>query len=109
MSIFKGIPQIVSFAEAATRGVPNLVRAAEHGEDIVVERHGKAVAAVVSVAHLKAIKDLESDLRESVLLLSRLAIDSGDRTDLDDVISTFGFNRAELDAELEADIAAGHE
>ena len=109
MSIFKETPHVVSVTEAATRGVPNLVRAAEHGEDIVVERHGKAVAAVVSVAHLEAIKELESDLRESVLLLSRLATDSGSRTDLDDTISAFGLNRADLEAELGADIAAGRE
>lgn len=81
--------------------------AAERGEDLVVERHGKAVAAVVSMAHLESIEELESDLRESVLLLSRLVTDTGDRTDLDQVISAFGLDRAELEAELEADLTSG--
>lgn len=75
----------------------------------MVERHGKAVAAVVSMAHLEAIKELESDLRESVLLLSRLATDTGSRTDLDQVLSTFGFDRAELEAELDAELASGRD
>lgn len=109
MSTFKAAPRVVSVTEAATRGASKLVRAAEHGEDLVVERHGKAVAAVVSMAHLEAIKELESDLRESVLLLSRLATDTGSRTDLDQVLSTFGFDRAELEAELDAELASGRD
>lgn len=86
-----------------------MVRAAEHGEDVVVERHGKAVAAIVSMAHLEEINRLEQDLRESVLLLARLATDSSARTDLDTAIKAFGLDRAELEAELADDLAAGRE
>ncbi|GAA2027310.1 hypothetical protein GCM10009720_03800 [Yaniella flava] len=109
MSTFEVSPHVVSVTEAATRGVPNLVRAAELGEDLVVERHGKAVAAIVSMEHLEEIRQLEEDLKDSVLLLSRLATDSGRRLNLDDVISELGFDRDALDAELDADLAAGRE
>lgn len=102
-------PHAVSVTEAAARGVPKLVRAAEHGEDLVVERHGKAVAAVVSMQHLNQIQRLEQDLHDGVLLLARLATDTGARTELDEAITTLGFDRTELEAELEADLAAGRE
>ncbi|MFW6599095.1 hypothetical protein ACQBAU_01295 [Propionibacteriaceae bacterium Y2011] len=69
----------------------------------MVERHGKAVAAVVGMAHLEEIRRLEQDLRESVLLLARVATDSGARTDLDTAIEALGLNRGELEAELADD------
>lgn len=102
-------PHAVSVTEAATRGVSKLVRDAERGEDVVVERHGKAVAAVVSMRHLDEIRRLENDLHDSVLLLARVATDTGVRTDLDEAFTSFGFDRAELEAELDADLAAGRE
>ena len=43
------------------------------------------------------------------LVLARELTDAGNRTDLDDAIAAFGFDRAELEAELDADIAAGRE
>lgn len=102
-------PHAVSVTEAASRGVPRLVRDAEAGEDIVVERRGKAVAAVVSMRHLDQIRRLENDLHDSILLLARVATDNGARTDLDAAIIAFGFDRAELEAELDEDLAAGRE
>lgn len=109
MTVFAAAPHAVSVTEAATRGVSSLVRAAEHGEDVVVERHGKAVAAIVSMAHLEEISRLEHDLRESVLLLARVATDTGARTDLDAAIEALGLDRAELEADLADDLAAGRE
>jgi hypothetical protein len=75
--------------------------------DSAGERHGKAVAAAVSMRHLEEIRRLEADLRQTVLLLSRAATDTGRRTGLDEVLASFGFDRAELEAELAADLAAG--
>jgi len=100
-------PHAVSVTEAASRGVPRLVRDAEMGEDVVVERRGRAVAAVVSMRHLEEIQRLESDLHDAVLLLARLATDTGARTTLDTVLSDFGFDRAELEAELDAELTSG--
>lgn len=107
MAVLDFSPRVVSVTDAAKAGLPKLLRDVELGEDVVVERHGKAVAAVVSMRHLDAIRRLEADLRETALLLSRAATDSGRRTDLDDVLAAFGFDRAELEAELDADLAAG--
>jgi antitoxin (DNA-binding transcriptional repressor) of toxin-antitoxin stability system len=100
-------PETVSVTEAAERGVSAIVRAAGEGHDIVVERHGQAVAAVVGMQRISELAELEADLRSAALVLSRLATDDGRRTDLDEVIAAFGYDRAELEAELDADIAAG--
>lgn len=102
-------PHVVSVTEAAKRGLPRLVKDVEHGEDVVVERHGRPVAALVSMQHLDQLRRLEVDLRDAALILARAATDTGHRTDLDDAIAAFGFDRATLEAELDADLAAGRE
>ena len=107
MPVTDSQPHVISVTDAAKSGLPKLLREVEHGEDVVVERHGKAVAAVVSMRHLDQIRRLEADLRESALLLARAATDTGHRTDLDEVLTTLGFDRAQLEAELDADLAAG--
>ena len=99
-------PHALSVTEAASRGLPRIVRDAEMGEDLVVERRGRAVAAVVSMRRLDEIRRLEDDLHDAVLLLARLATDTGTRTPLDSVISHFGFDRAQLEGELDAELAA---
>ncbi len=109
MSIASFHPHVVSVTEAATRGLPRLVKDVEHGEDVVVERRGKAVAALVSIRHLDELRRLEADLRDAALVLARAATDTGRRTDLDGAISALGFNRADLEAELDADLVAGRE
>lgn len=87
--------------------MPGLVREAEQGHDIVVARHGRPVAAVISISRLERLRDLEADLRSAALVLSRAMADDGSRHELNDVLSSFGFDRAELEAELAADLAAG--
>lgn len=49
---------------------------------------------------------LEADIRSAGIVLSRAAADDGDRTDLDDVIGALGFDRSQLEAELDAEVAA---
>ena len=98
---------VVSVSDAAARGVPGLVREAEEGHDVVVSRRGHPVAAVISIGRLERLRDLEADLRSATLVLSRAMTDDGRRRELDDVISSFGFDRAELEAELAADLKAG--
>lgn len=93
--------------QAAQRGVSAIVRAADEGRDIVVERHGRALAAIVGMQRLEALSELEADLRSAALVLARLATDDGTRTSLDEVIASLGFDREALEAELDADLAAG--
>jgi prevent-host-death family protein len=97
----------VTVTEASRLGVSDLVRRASEGHDIVVEKHGTPVAAVIGLARFEQLEDLEADLRSAALVLSRLATDNGVRIGLDEVIDSLGFNRAELEAELEADLRAG--
>jgi len=99
----------LSVTDAASRGVSSLVSAAESGQDVVVERRGKPVAVVVGIERLARLDALESELREMTLLLARSATDTGVRVDLDAALTSFGFDRDELEAELARDIATGRE
>lgn len=97
----------ISVTEASTRGVAGLIKDAEAGAEVVVSRHGRPVAAVVSTRQLDRLRELESDLRDAALVVVRAATNTGVRTSLDDALAAFGFDRAELEAELDADLAAG--
>lgn len=92
----------LSVTDAAKRGLPRLVADAEAGAGVVVERRGVPAAVVVGVERMQAILRREDDLRSAALVLTRAATDNGNRSSLDDVISAFGFDRAELEAELHA-------
>jgi prevent-host-death family protein len=107
MSVLNAPTRVLSVSEASSRGVAGLVKDSEHGADTVVERHGRPVAAVVSIQHFGELRELEQDLLSAALVLSRAATDNGNRTDLDDVIAAFGFTRDELQQERRDDAAAG--
>lgn len=109
MSVLETPTRVLSVTEASSRGVPGLLKDSEHGTDTVVQRHGRPVAAVVSIQHFESLRELERDLRSVALVLSRVATDNRRRTDLDAVITRFGFSREELLAELREDQAAGRE
>lgn len=96
----------LSVTEAAALGVAGLVRDAEQGSDVVVSRRGKPVACVVSMQRVEQLRELETELRDIALVLARAATDTGRRVSLDDAIEAFGFNRAELEAELGAEPAS---
>lgn len=99
----------VTVTEASKRGVAALIRDASDGHNVIVSRWGSPVAAVVGVARLAEIEELERDLRSAALVLSRALTDTGERTSLDDAIVALGFDRATLEAELDADVAAGRD
>lgn len=50
-------------------------------------------------------RGVEADLRDLALVLARTATDDGRRTSLDDAIAAFGFDRSELERQLDADLA----
>jgi prevent-host-death family protein len=99
----------LTVTQAAALGVPALVRAAEAGDGVVVSRHGRPVAAVVSMERLGRVRALEDDLRDIALVLARAFGDNGERSGLDETLAAFGYDRAALQAELDADLAAGRE
>jgi len=109
MTTFAGAhaERTMSVTDAAGRGVAGLVKDAEMGGDIIVERRGRAVAAVVSISHLHELQHLRADVTSAALVLARELTDGGHRTDLDDALAAFGLDRTELAAELADDLAAG--
>jgi hypothetical protein len=103
MSLVFDETRTISVTDASARGVSGLLRDAEGGNDVIVERHGRAVAAVVGMDRLAELARLEADIRSAALVLARAANDDGARTDLDDVIDALGFDRSQLEAELDAE------
>lgn len=99
MAILEHTAHTLSVTDAAAKGVAGLVREVEDGEDVIVARHGRPVAAVIGMERLAELRALESDTRDLALVLARMATDTGNRTSLDDAITAFGFSRAELEAE----------
>ena len=107
MSAIKESPEVLSVTEASERGVAKLVKSADEGGTVIVERHHKPVAAVIGMDRLRYIEQLEEDLLDTALILARAATVKGPGETLDEVILEFGLNRAELEAELDREIAAG--
>ncbi|GEP36139.1 hypothetical protein NSZ01_39070 [Nocardioides szechwanensis] len=63
-------------------------------------------AAVVSIGHFEELRRVRADVTSAALVLARELNDTGRRTDLDEAIAAFGLDRAELTAELAADLSA---
>ena len=89
---------LISVTDASKRGVSALINEAESGQQRVVLRNNKPVAAVVgmeSVERLSRLDELEDDLRLLSVALARTVVDSGHRHTLDQVADEFG---VDLDA-----------
>jgi len=87
----------LSITEATRRGVSGLVAAASK-VDIVLERHGEPVAAIVDIQRLSDFDEVAADLRDLALVLTRAATDSGERIEFDEVLNAFGVTRDQLDS-----------
>ena len=85
---------VIPITEAATRGVSDIARQAENGVDIILTRHGKPVAVVMSVHRADRIAQLEEDLVDAALVLSRMSKDDGQRFSANDVLAEFGIGRS---------------
>ncbi len=90
--------EIVQITEAGRRGVSRLVADAEAGHTTVLSRRAKSVAAVVSYQDVQRLDELERTLTDVALVLSRAAVDTGQRTSLEDAIASFGYTRDELNS-----------
>ena len=84
---------LISVAAANKRGVSGLVADAERGEERVVLRNNKPVAAVVSIERLEQIEERESMLLDLSLTLARELTTSPRRHSLDEVLDMFGYTR----------------
>jgi prevent-host-death family protein len=89
--------QTYSVTEASRRGIAGLIAEAEEGRTIVVRRHNRPVAAIVSTERLHEIDETQDDLRDLALVLARQATDTGNRTSVDNVLAAFGHTRDSLD------------
>lgn len=99
--------ETLTVSQATERGVSAILRQAHDGQPLIVEKHGTPVAAVIGMARFDELEELERDLRSASLVLARLASDDGKRSTLDEVISSLGFDREILEAELENELNAG--
>ncbi len=86
----------ISISDANELGVSGLVRAAEEGHEHVLLRDNKPVAAVVSMARLEQLQQLEDDMIDVSLSISRTLTTGADRHSLDDVLARFGYTRDQL-------------
>ena len=89
-------PHEMTVTDATKRGVAGLVADAERGDDILVTRRNRPVAAVLGVRRLAELDEIQADLRDLSLVLARAATDSGRRTSLDEVLDAFGHTRESL-------------
>jgi prevent-host-death family protein len=81
--------EAVSVTEAGRRGVARLVADAAHGDEVVVERHGAPVAAVVGIDRLRELEALRDDVRDLALAIARVADDDQRRVSLGEALATY--------------------
>ncbi len=99
----------LSISEASAKGVAALAHDAEIGGVVVLERRHQPIAAVIGLSRFERLQEAERDLRDIGVALTRAVTDDGLRYSLPDVFERFGFDRRELEAELDEDLAAGLE
>ena len=89
--------ELISVTEAGRLGISALVKVAEQGEQRVLMKNNKPVAAVVGIEALERNEELEERLLDVSLALTRLLTTNERRHSLDDVIGRFGFTREDLE------------
>jgi PHD/YefM family antitoxin component YafN of YafNO toxin-antitoxin module len=95
---------MITVSEVRDKGVSWLIGEAGAGRNLVVLRNSKPAAVVVGpqvMDRLERVDELEEDLRLWALTLTRIATDTGERFDLDDVANRLGVDLTEDDDEEE--------
>ncbi|HET7770282.1 MAG TPA: type II toxin-antitoxin system Phd/YefM family antitoxin [Chloroflexota bacterium] len=87
---------LISISEANRLGVSGLVREAEAGNEQVVLRNNKPVAAVVSMKRFEQFQRLEDDLLDVSLAAARMLTTGERRHSLDEVLAQLGYTREAL-------------
>ena len=103
MSISPNNFQTLTVTQATELGVSGIIREATDGHDVVVQKQGIPVAAVVSMKHFDQIMHLEDELSTAALIIGRLGSDLGERRTLDEIISLFGLDRSDLENEMKVE------
>jgi prevent-host-death family protein len=85
----------LSVTEATARGISGVINAALQ-EEVVLERHGKPVAVVMSYEQRVAIREECQDLLDLVLVTARQATSTGKFFTSDDLYAAFGTTREEV-------------
>jgi prevent-host-death family protein len=80
----------ISVTTASARGIARLAADAAHGDEVVITRHHRPLAAVVGIERLRTLERLRDDLRDLALVIGRAADDDGRRVPLDEVVEAFG-------------------
>ena len=100
-------PITYSVSEASALGISGIIRALDEFEtNIILERHGKPVAKIISIEEAEALEDLEEDLRLAALALSRSYAPKTSDISISDLAEKFGFDFDELVAEVDAEMAS---
>ena len=95
----------LSVTEASAIGVSGIIKALDgHECPVILERHGKPVAKLISIEEADALDDLEEDLRLAALALSRSVPPPVSNVSLRDLAEEFGFDFDELVTEVEAEM-----
>lgn len=90
---------LLPISEANAKGISRLAADAEGGQEWVLLRNSKPVAAVVGMGkmrRLQELEELEEDLRLLAIALARTLMDSGQRTSFDMVLAHLGLTEDDL-------------
>ena len=90
---------LISVTDAGKMGISALVKVAERGEQRVLLKNNKPVAALVGIEALERAEELEERLLDVSLALTRLLVTDERRHSLDDVLDRFGFTREDIEAD----------
>jgi PHD/YefM family antitoxin component YafN of YafNO toxin-antitoxin module len=87
---------LLSITDASRLGVSGLVHRAELGQEPVLLRNNKPVAAVMGMERFEQLQQLEEDLLDISLTTARMLTTGPARHSLDDVLARFGYTRDQL-------------
>ena len=70
--------------------VSRLINDAASGRSVFIAKNNRVTAALVGVDRLQELEDREENLALLALAVTRMATDSGNRTDFDDFVAELG-------------------